>query len=155
MATVKSPRELAEDRSSQAGTIVESFKAAGAGAVRSLELNNINEGEIVTIPIDYRIFQMSIPGTTNKAIKVVSEEGKDIWIGVFTRGARPLDGGDFVRPTGTVVEAAQKYASMDEFFKEELAGKKIKYTKKTTVIAAAFDGEGTRNASVWQIDFVA
>ncbi len=155
MATISKSRSLSEERSAQAGEIKASFKEAGVGAVRSLELNNIAEGEVVTIPKDYKIFQMSIAGSTNKAVKIVTEEGKDLWIGVFTRGAAPVDGSDYVRPSGTVVEAAQNYASMDEFFQKELAGKKIKFTKKTVVIATSFDGEGTRNVNVWQIDFAA
>lgn len=155
MATVASARELSEERSAQAGEVMTSFKDAGAGAVRSLELNNINEGEIVTIPKNYKVFRMPIAGSTNKAVKTITEEGKDLWIGVFTRGAAPVDKSPYVRPSGTVVEAAQNYASMDEFFAKELAGKKIKFTKKTVVLAAAFDGEGTRNVNVWQIDFAA
>lgn len=155
MPTVKSARALSEERSAQAGEMKNSFKEAGAGAVRSLELNNIVEGEVVTIPVDYKVYQMPIAGSTNKAVKTITEEGKDLWIGVFTRGARPADGSEYVRPTGTVVEAAQNYASMDEFFKQELAGKKIKFTKKTVVVAAAFSGEGTRDVNVWQIDFAA
>lgn len=154
MANVdRSKRVLAEERSANAGTVMDSFKAAGAGAVRSLELNNIEEGEIVTIPKDYKVYQMPISGSTNKAVKTITEEGKDLWIGCFTRGARPASGGEYVRPSGSVVEAAQKHASMDEFFKEELAGKKIKFTKKTVVVAE-YQGE-TRNVNVWTIDFAA
>ena len=69
----------------------------------------------------------------------------------MTRGARPADGSDFVRPTGTVVDAVQKHATMDEAFKEELAGKKIKFEKKTVVVAE-FNGE-TRNVNVWTLNF--
>ena len=116
MATEKNARQISEERAAAQGEVFNSFKDAGVGAVRSLELNNI--------------FLMPISGTTNKAAKVITEEGKDFWIGCLTRGARPADGSDFVRPTGTVVDAVQKHATMDEAFKEELAGKKIKFETK-------------------------
>ena len=151
MATEKNARQISEERAAAQGEVFNSFKDAGVGAVRSLELNNINEGETVTIPKDFKIFLMPISGPTNKAAKVITEEGKDFWIGCLTRGARPADGSDFVRPTGTVVDAVQKHATMDEAFKEELAGKKIKFEKKTVVVAE-FNGE-TRNVNVWTLNF--
>ena len=133
------------------GAAAASFKAAGIGAVRPLELNNINEGETVTIPRDYKIYSMPMNGTTSFAIKVITEEGKDFWVGCLTRGAKPANGGEYVRPSGTVVAAVQKHTSMDEAFAQELAGKKIKFTKKT-VVASEFNGEA-RNVNVWQLDF--
>ena len=43
---------------------------------------------------------------------------------------------------------------MDEFFKTEMAGKKITFTKKTVVKAQAFDDASkTRDVNVWQLDF--
>lgn len=94
MATEKNARQISEERAAAQGEVFNSFKDAGVGAVRSLELNNINEGETVTIPKDFKIFLMPISGTTNKAAKVITEEGKDFWIGCLTRGARPADGSD-------------------------------------------------------------
>lgn len=151
MATRTDNRAKAEERAALQGTKSNSFKDVGLGAVRPLELNNINEGETVTIPRDYSIFAMPMNGTTSKAVKVVTEEGKDFWVGCLTRGAKPANGGDYVRPSGTVVEAVQKHASMDEAFAQELAGKKIKFTKKT-IVASEFNGEA-RNVNVWQLDF--
>lgn len=149
-----SARSIAEERAGLEGKVINSFKSVGRGAVRSLELNNISEGETVTIPLDYKIFQVPIAGSTNFGYKVITEEGKDLWVGVFTRGAAPADGSAYVRPSGTVVEAIQRYADMDKAFKECLAGKSITYTKKTPVVAKAFDNnEDTRTVSVWQIDF--
>jgi hypothetical protein len=130
-----------------------SFKEAGVGAVRSLEMNNINEGETVTIPTDFKIIKVPIAGSTNKAVQVITEEGKAFWVGSLTRGAMPADGSAYVRPKGTVVEAAQKYGNMDEFWEKEMKGKKIKFTKKEKVVANAFDGEGTREVNVWTLDF--
>lgn len=146
-------RSKAEERAALQGVLAESFKSIGQGAVRSLELNNINEGETVTIPKDYKIFQVPITGTTNKATKIITAEGKDFWIGVLTRGAAPADGSEYVRPSGTVVDKVQEYGDLDKAFKEALAGHKIKFTKKTVVVANAFTGEGTRLANVWQLDF--
>lgn len=154
MSTKKSPRVLNEERTVAAGAKkCATFAAANAGAIRSIELNNIAEGEIVTIPVDYQVFQQPIPGSTYTAAKVVTEEGKDFFVGCLTRGAQPVAGGEYVRPKGTVVEAAQKYASMDEFFKAEMAGKKIKFTKKEVVVAQGFVADTTRNVNVWTLDF--
>lgn len=154
MADIKSARVIAEERAIAQGELAASFKEAGVGAVRSLEMNNINEGETVTIPTDFKIIKVPIAGSTNKAVQVITEEGKAFWVGCLTRGAMPAAGGDYVRPKGTVVEAAQKYGNMDEFWEKEMKGKKIKFTKKEKVIANAFDGEGTREVNVWTLDFV-
>ena len=152
--TAKSPRALAEERSKLQGSQHTTFADAGAGAVRSLELNNIMEGETVTIPSDYKVYKTPITGSTFSAVKVITEEGKDFFIGSLTRSAQPVDGSPRVMPTGTVVEKLTSYASMDEFFKNEMAGKKIKFTKKTVVKAQAFDDPNkTRDVNVWQLDF--
>ena len=157
MSEIKTPRQLAEERSALAGKRVASFKEAGIASVRSLDLNTVTEGEVVAIPTDFKIFEQPIAGSTNKAVKVISEEGKDVFMGVFTRGAMPADGSAYVRPSGTVVEAIQKYASMDEAFRAEVAGKKICFTKKTVVTTKdRFSANGgLRDVNVWQIDFAA
>lgn len=157
MAEIASKRVVEEQRAAAQGTVCNTFGAAGAGAVRSLELNNISEGETVTIPVDYKVYKLPIAGSQNSAVAVITEEGRRFFIGALTRGAMPANGGEFVRPSGTVVEACQKYGNMDEFFKAEMAGKKIKFTKKTVVVAEnRFGGESpTRNVNVWQIDYVA
>lgn len=158
MSEIKSARQISEERAALQGSVKTSFKEAGVGAVRSLEMNNINEGETVTIPVDYKIYEMPIAGSTNKAVKIITEEGKDLFIGCLTRGAMPAEEGKpYVRPSGTVVEAVQKYGSLDDAFKNELAGKKIKFTKKTPVVTVdRWSAEGgTRTTNVWTIDFVA
>lgn len=155
MAEKKTARMIAEERAIAGGEVCKSFKDAGVGAVRALELNNIAEGETVTIPQDYKVIRVPIAGSTNKAVQVITEEGKTFWVGCITRGASPADGSPYVRPKGTVVETAQKYGSMDEFWEKEMRGKKVKFTKKEVVVANAFTGEGTREVNVWTLDFVA
>lgn len=153
MADKKTARQIAEERAIASGELVNSFAEAGMGAVRSLEMNNIVEGETVTIPQDYKIIKVPIAGSTNKATQVITEEGKAFWPSCLTRGAMPAAGGDYVRPKGDVVERCQTYGKMDDFFKNELAGKKIKFEKKEVVVANAFNGEGTREVNVWTIKF--
>lgn len=155
MAKMSEARKLAESRAAAMFEPVKSFKDAGVAAVRSLELNAIMEGDIVTIPEDYKIFPHAIPGSDRRAYKVITEEGKDFFIGCLTRGAKPADGGEYVRPSGSVVDTCQKYGNLDDFFQKEMAGKKVKFTKKTVVIADAFSGEGTSPVNVWTLDFVA
>lgn len=144
-------RILAEQRSELQGQVCNSFKDAGAGAMRSLELTNISEGDTVTIPTDYKIYKTPIAGTEYSAVKVVTEEGKDFFIGCLTRSAQPADGSSRVFPTGTVVERTKNYGSVDEFFDKELRGQKITFTKKTAV-KTQMAGE-IRTVNVWQIDF--
>lgn len=154
MADVKSPRAIAEERAIANGEVFNSFKEAGMGAVRSLEMNNISEGETVTIPQDYKVIKVPIAGSTNKAVQIITEEGKAFWPSALTRGAMPAAGGDYVRPKGSVVDKCQTYGSMDEFFDKEMRGQKVKFTKKEVVVANAFGGaEGTREVNVWTIDF--
>jgi hypothetical protein len=154
MADIKSARVIAEERAIAQGELAASFKEAGVGAVRSLEMNNITVGETVTIPVDYKIIKVPIAGSTNKAVQVITEEGKAFWVGCLTRGAMPADGSAYVRPKGTVVEKAQEYGNMDDFWDKEMRGKKIKFEKKEVVVANAFDGEGTREVNVWTLNFV-
>lgn len=152
MATAVSARELAEERAEKSGKKIESFESVGKDAVRSLDLQTIGEGVTVKIPEDYNIFEQDIRG--NKAYYIVTEEGLNFYPSVLTRGAMPLDGSEYVRPSGTVVEKCQEYASMDQFLKECLAGKKIKFTKKTPVTRASFTGDAsTVTVNVWQVDF--
>lgn len=154
MATAKTARELAEERAARAGKKVDSFSKAGKAAIRNIDLQVIDEGMEVVIPSNYKVFEQEIRG--NKAVFVVTEEGYSFYPSVLTRGARPADGSPYVKPSGTVVDKCQEYADMDDFFKKELAGKKIKFTKKTPVEAPAFgDAEGTVKINVWTIDFVA
>ena len=79
MPDIKSARVIAEERAIAQGELANSFKEAGVGAVRSLEMNNINEGETVPIPTDFKIIKVPIAGSTNKAVQVITEEGKAFW----------------------------------------------------------------------------
>lgn len=155
MAKKKSQREIAEERAAAQGEVVNSFKDAGMNAIRSLDMNYLVEGKEYEVPTDYKIVKLPITGSTTQYCVVILEDGTYFPIGCLTRGAKPADGSDYVRPSGTVVAKCQEYATMDEFWQNEMAGKKFKATKKTVVTAEAFDGEGTREVNVWTLDFVA
>lgn len=155
MAKELSQMEIAIQRIENQGKIVKSFKDAGFGAVRALDINPMVEGKVYEIPENYTIGILTIPGTTREFAVVVATDGTQIPVGCLTRSAQPADGGERVMPKGTVVETCQKYGSMDEFWKNEMAGKKFKATKKEAVVANAFDGEGTTIINVWTLDFVA
>lgn len=157
MATKKADYEKAMKRTKeQAGAkMYNGFRGTSRNAIAPLELNVIEEGESVFFPADFKVWE--IPFGTNKGVKVITTEGKDFWVSVLTRGAKPLNGGDYVRPKGTAVTAAQNYATMDEFFKTELIdGKKgIKFTSYGTVIAKSFnENEESREVKVWTLDLV-
>lgn len=152
--TVENPRQLAIDRAVAAGNEVHnSFKDAGVAGVRTLDLATINKGDVVTLPTELKIIMQPITGSTTKVAKIVTEEGLDFYPSVLTRGATALDGSGRVKPTGTVVEKCQTYSNMDDFYNNELAGKKIKFTNFTEVVARGYNGEDSRTVKVWQIDF--
>lgn len=158
MAQEMSPeRRLAEERAAANAESFTTFKACGKGGIPPTELDVINPGDILTIPEDFHIYQEPVRGTTNKMVYVVSEEGKRLFPSILTRGAKPADGGDYVRPSGTVVEAIKAYGDMDKFFAEKMKGKKIKFESMQEVIAEdRFNPNGgTRTVKVWKINFVA
>lgn len=147
--------ELACERAAnRAAKVHNSFKDAGKNSIPSLEMNAITEGTTVTIPEGWKVYEDVIRGSAYTACKVVTAEGLDFYPSCLTRGAKPVDGSEYVRPSGSVVELAQKYGDMDKFFNEQLVGKPITFTKKTPVIAKAYDNpENTQTINVWQIDF--
>ena len=104
-------------------------------------------GEEFTIPNDYKIYEREFNG--NKYQFVVTEEGKFFYVSWLTRGAKPKDGGDFVRPKGTVIEKFYKNpnASYDEAFKG-ITGKPMIVKEFTKV-----EGENF-TTKVATIDFV-
>ncbi len=157
MATKKANYEKALDRAkAQAGVKVRnSFKGTSRNAIQPLELNMIEEGEKVFFPSDYAVIE--VPFGTSKGVKVLTTEGKDFWVSVLTRGAKPLDGGDYVRPKGTAVEACQNYSVMDDFFKKELVekGQGIEFVEAETVIAKGYGDEESREVKVWTLNLVA
>lgn len=149
--TVESNKALERDRIQLEHKT--SFQEAGMGSVRPLDLMTIVEGTTVTLPKNLELFKQPIAGTTNHCWKMITDEGYDFYPSCLTRGANPIDGSARVKPTGSVVDAVQKYASMDDAYATELAGKKITFTKATDVVCAGYNGEPTRNVKVWQIDF--
>jgi hypothetical protein len=130
-----------------------SFAEAGMGSVRPLDLMTITEGTTVTLPTKLELFKQPIAGTNNHCWKMITNEGYDFYPSCLTRGATPINGGPRVKPSGTAVEAVQKYSSMDDAYTTELAGKKITFTSATTVVTKGYNGEPTREVKVWQIDF--
>lgn len=119
--------------------------------IRPLELNTIPLNEPFTIPVDYQVFEVPLRGTTNTACKVITEEGWDFWPSCIMRGAKSVSEDKFIKPTGKVVEDAQKYVDMDKFFQEKLAGKKLIFKDKTEV-DAVYNGE-PRKVNVFHIEY--
>lgn len=157
MASTMSQRELAESRAIASGKVMSSWKDAGKGAIRSLDLNVIMEGDVLTVPENYKVFteKRMIGNTEATLVYTITEEGKQLFPSVFTRGVMPADGSEYVRPSGSVVDKCQEYGSMDDFFKKELAGKKIKFTKRTRILGRGFNGGEPSEQTAWQIDFAA
>lgn len=126
------------------------FSAENA-TVRPLELNTIPMNTPFTIPEDYQVFKAPIRGTSNTALKVITEEGWDFWVSCITRGAKSVDDDQFVRPEGQVSKDSQEYVSLEEFFDEKLAGEKLIFKDKQEV-NTMYDGQ-PRKVNVYTIEY--
>ena len=156
MATIKLNWEDEVQRAMNGGAKIHtSFKASGNNSMPSTNLNAITEGTIVTVPKGFKVIEDVIRGTTRTTCHVLTKECLNLYPGCFTRSAKSVDTGERVYPSGTVVEAAQNYVDMDEFFNKELVEKPICFTKKTPVVVQDFNNPAaTQTVNVWQIDFV-
>lgn len=148
MAKEQNSRAKGEALAAARGTQVETFKAVGMGFIPPTESFIVEVGEKFIIPKDYKIYEMEFSG--HKFYSVVTEEGKFFYVSWLTRGAKPKDGGDYVRPSGTVVKKFYENptASYDEAFKG--------ITGKAMVIKQFTEIETAKNytAMVATIDFV-
>ena len=117
-----SPRALEETRT-MAGTAskVKSFKESASGAaIRSLEVNSISAGEPITIPADYSVFEDDIMRNGRLVAFTITVEGQRFFPSGLSRGASPYDAetgandnANRVRPTGAVIDMAQKVGNLD------------------------------------------
>lgn len=102
-----------------------------SGNVRSLTLNNLKSGDIITIPSDYKVFEQAIVGSDSTAEFVVAKvkRGADdiavrfypssfykCGVEVVKIGDR-FERGEFKTVHGTVVDHVQNYATLDEAVK--------------------------------------
>lgn len=130
-----------------------SFEQAGIATVPPLELDIIEEGEHVQIPEHYQVYAEPVRGTDNKMVYVLTTDDRRFFLSWIIRGAKSLTTNKYVRPEGSVSKASQNYAKMDDFFKQELAGKWVKVSRKEEVTARGYNGEESRIAKVYTIDF--
>jgi DNA-binding beta-propeller fold protein YncE len=90
-------------------------KSAAEVVVRDLSQNLVTKGSKVQIPDlgenhIYKIFPGAVGGEY-----FVASDGSRVWLSSLTRGAKPIEGGDYVKPKGTAVESAQTYTSWQKF----------------------------------------
>ena len=124
-----------EKRLEMMGKVLNTFKATACAIVPPREYTSIEEGTVFKIPSDFKIFEVSltsIPGKTT--LKIVTEEGYEINPKWFVRGGKSADTGDYIRPTGTAVDAifASGAVDFDTAFKK-VVNKKIVCTSKKEV----------------------
>ena len=151
----KTPRQLAEERAAAAGKQVSSCAAAHKNSVRNIDLVTIGEDTVVTVPEDFKLFEMPITGSTQTYLVFIDTTGIQVPLGPLTRGAKPLDGSEYKKPSGGVVMECQKYSTYDEFlaankgahwlFKKvnpyEVMGRGEPYTAKVwTIVYCKADG---------------
>lgn len=157
MATKKENYDLAVKRAKADGntTHCTTFAATGRNSIRKLDLNPFQEGETAYFPEKLDIFKVKVGN--GLGAKCLTVDGRDFWVGVLTRGAKPIDGGDFVKPKGSAVETAQKYADLDTFFKKEIIEKKqgIQFVSFERITAKGYtEDEPEIEVKVWTLDLV-
>lgn len=128
-------RTESENRLSILGNVIGSFKNTSCAIVPPKEYTPIEVGTVFKIPEDFEIFQVpltSIPGKTT--LKIVTEEGYEINPKWFIRGGKSADTGEYIRPTGTAVDAifGSGTVDFDTAFKK-VVNKKIICTSKQEV----------------------
>ena len=124
-----------EKRLEMMGQTISSFKDTACAIVPPKEYTPIEEGTVFKIPSDFKIFKVpltSIPGKTT--LKIVTEEGYELNPKWSVRGGKSADTGDYIRPTGTAVDAifASGAVDFDTAFKK-VVNKKIVCTSKQEV----------------------
>lgn len=136
------------------GKVMDSLEGTAHGAVRALDINPLEVGKKYKVPANPKFVVLTVRGTTREYVVVPMEDGTRFPLGALTRSAKPADGSDRVKPSGTVVEACQEYGSMTKFWKERMAGKEIVVEEMKPVIVPAFDGgTGTDTVKVCKINF--
>lgn len=128
--------------------------------VRSLELNTLQSGDIVTLPTgEYQVLSRQIRNSeqTFEYINVDVARGDKQTVaqltpGLFWRSLEVADQnnvatGERKTASGEVVEAVQKYADFNQFLYDN-AGKKIKVEYGPAFLAVNYDGEKPRKARV-------
>lgn len=146
MATAKgrtpSNLDIARDRDKK----VLSFKEVPRIAFMNDYSDCFSVGTIITIPKDYELFVFDFDGS-GCSVYTITEEGYRFSLSLLV--GRYLTDDGRVRPSGTAAKKAQEADDLDEFFKKELAGKKLKLVDYELV--KIFDCFLVR---VWTIDFV-
>lgn len=134
--------------------------------VRSLELNSLNDGDIVTIPAPgFQVLSRKIRGSENtfEYVNVDVERNGNPTVGqltpgIFWRNLEVADAngngtGDRKVASGDVVDAVQNYADLNQFFADN-AGKKFKVTYGPQFMAVGFNGGPARKARVATLSWV-
>lgn len=124
-----------EKRLEMMGQTISSFKDTACAIVPPKEYIPIEQGTIFKIPSDFKIFKVpltSMPGKTT--LKIVTEEGYEINPKWFIRGGKNVETGDYIRPTGTAVDAifSSGAVDFDTAFKK-VVNKKIICTSKQEI----------------------
>ena len=124
-----------EKRLGIVGTILDSFQKTPCAIVPPKEFTPIEVGTVFKIPADFKIFEtpiLTVPGKTT--LKIVTEEGYEINPKWFIRGGKNAEAGEYVRPTGTAVDAifASGAVDFDTAFKK-VVNKKLVCIAKTAV----------------------
>lgn len=143
---------------SQAKAIYSSFAKSNSRAaiVNDGEMTGVSVGDIVTIPTDYKVYEMPVNGSTVTAAKLITNEGKDFYPSCLTRGARPVDPEKPYTPaSGSAHDAIVQFTYLDAFLKAVAdTGLGIRMTSKEP-ITTQFRGQSEpTEVNVWKTDLM-
>ena len=127
--------------------------------VRSMDLNNLRPGDIVTIPEAYEVLQAKVRGSENvfEYINVDVKRGENTTVARFTpsilwRNLSEMDANGNILPTrrmasGNVVRDLQDYADVDAFLKNN-KGKQFSVQFSEPFKTPGYNGAEPRMARV-------
>lgn len=157
MATARSVREIEEARcASEKNTVKYATfgDTSTGGAIRGLDLNTVGAGDSIVVPEDYGCFETMVNG--NAAKFTVLESGLRFFPGGLSRGVSPFDpetgkndNAARVRPTGDVIDFAQKCGDLDTFF-SCVAGLEFKIGSMEKVTTLFRGAANPTSQNVWK-----
>lgn len=149
------PNEIKERAIANGDQVLSSF----GGSIPPLDLNNLEKGDVFTIPTNFEVFAQKIGDNTVEYTIVTLDNGaaKKFFPSMLTkrRAVCSADGeltGEWKHSLGTVVDDFQKYTTIQAGM-EALKGKKIKISDSETVKCLQYGTDKVVNTNIFTFDY--
>lgn len=132
-----------------------------SGAIRSLEVLNLEEGDVLTFPLEYEVYEQKFGDNVAQYIFCQigdTDNVKPFYPSTFTKSRQIYDEdleptGKRVHTKGTAAELFRQFGSVQEGM-DALKGKKVKVTKIEKVRTLRFNTDSLMWAYIPTIDLV-